>query len=86
MKMENFERCSIPKNFDIDVFDNSLKIIENGLSKYKSFSIGVEINGGYCPLPEKFIAVGLFTCSNEDCLGVCIFLWGDIGLRIYVER
>ena len=27
----------------------------------------VEITSPYCPLPQKFIAVGLFTCTNEDC-------------------
>jgi hypothetical protein len=25
------------------------------------------INVGYCPLPQKFIAVGIFTCSSEAC-------------------
>jgi len=36
MKMENFERCSIPENFDMDIFDESLKIVADGLSKYES--------------------------------------------------
>ena len=38
MKMENFERCSIPENFDIKIFDKSLKKIEDGLSEYMSTS------------------------------------------------
>jgi DNA-binding MltR family transcriptional regulator len=36
MKMENFERCSTPENFDMDIFDKSFKIIEDGLSEYMS--------------------------------------------------
>lgn len=36
MKMERFERCSTPENFDIDMFDKSLKIVEDGLSEYQS--------------------------------------------------
>lgn len=26
-----------------------------------------EVNVGYCPIPQKFIAVGVFTCTNEAC-------------------
>ena len=36
MKIESFERCSTPENFDIEMFDKSLKIVEDGLSEYKS--------------------------------------------------
>jgi len=36
MKMENFERCLIQDNFDPSIFDKSLKIVEDGLSKYEA--------------------------------------------------
>ena len=36
MKMESFERCSTPENFNIDMFNKSLKQIEDNLSEYKS--------------------------------------------------
>jgi len=36
MKMENFERCSIQDNFDISLFDKSLKTVEDGLTKYNT--------------------------------------------------
>lgn len=36
MKMESFERCSTPENFDISMFDKSLKIVEDGLSEHQS--------------------------------------------------
>ncbi len=37
-KMESFERCSTPEDFDIDIFDKSLKIVEDGLLKYQSLT------------------------------------------------
>ena len=36
MKMESFERCTVQDNFDVDIFDKSLKTVEEGLSQYDS--------------------------------------------------
>lgn len=38
MKMETFDRCFIPEDFDINIFDESLKVIEDGLSENKGVS------------------------------------------------
>lgn len=36
MKLESFERCSTPENFNIEMIDKGLKQLEDSISKYKS--------------------------------------------------
>ncbi|CAA6824626.1 MAG: Unknown protein, partial [uncultured Sulfurovum sp.] len=46
-----------------------------------------EINGRYSgafPLPEKFIAVGIFTCNHEDCQEYVSF-HGEILVQEYMR-
>ena len=38
MKMESFEKCSTPKDFDTDIFDKSLSALEYELSNYQPLS------------------------------------------------